>query len=111
MGNKLLGFWYTFYMVYTLSTTIKLSRGTKELLTDVLIRLESELGRRLSYDDVIRILIRRSGVRNPRLLLKLVEMKVPREVVEEARELLGEEAKLEEEVFRRRYRARYEYSS
>ena len=45
--------------MYILSTTIKVSRETKELLTKVLIKLESELGRRLSYDDVIKILVKR----------------------------------------------------
>lgn len=88
-----------------MSTTIKLSKKTKELLTDVLIELEGELGRRLSYDDAIRILIRRSRARDPRPLLKLMEMKVPGETAEEAHRLLREEAKLEEEIFRRRYRA------
>lgn len=44
-------------MKYTLSTTIKVSRKTKELLTRVLARLEAELSRGLTYDDVIRILI------------------------------------------------------
>jgi len=97
--------------VYTLSTTIKLSKRTKELLTDVLIKLESELGRRLSYDEVIKILIERGKTRNPRLLLKLAEMKVSRETVEEAHRLLEEETEFEEEVFRRRYRTRYECSN
>lgn len=91
-----------------MSTTIKLSRETKELLTDALIRLEGELGRRLSYDEVIRILIRRSGVRSPRLLLRLAEMRAPRRVVEEAHRLLEGEAELEEEAFERRYGARHE---
>ena len=93
-----------------MSTTIRLSKETKEMLTDVLIRLEKELGRRLSYDEVIRILIRRSRARNPRLLLKLVSMSVPEEVVKEAHRLLEEEVWLEEEAFRRRYRGRYEHS-
>jgi len=97
--------------VYILSTTIKISKETKELLTRVLIKLEGELGRRLSYDDVIRILVKRSKVRNPKFLLKLVEMEVPREIVRKAHELLEEEVKFEEEVFRRRYRARYGYSN
>ncbi|RLE64149.1 MAG: hypothetical protein DRJ47_08360 [Thermoprotei archaeon] len=93
-----------------MSTTIKISRETKELLTDVLIRLEGELGRRLSYDDVIRILIKRSRVRDSRLLLRLVEMKVSGKLVEKARKLLEEETALEEEMFRRRYRTRYEHT-
>jgi len=93
-------------MVYILST-IRLSRETKKLLTDVLIRLEDELGKRLSYDDVIRILIRRSKVRNPRLLLMLMETEVSEEIVEKAHKLLEKETEIEEEVFRRRYRAKY----
>jgi len=97
--------------VYILSTTVKLSKRTKELLTDVLIRLESELGRRLTYDDVIKILIRRSRIRNPKSLLRLMEMKVSKKVVERAHKLLEEEAKFEEELFRRRYSIRYKYSN
>ena len=96
-------------MVNTLSTTIKLSKETKRLLTHVLIKLENELGRRLSYDEVIRILIRRSKIRNPEPLLELMKMKVPKEMVKRAHELLEEEAELEEEVYRRRYCIRYEH--
>ena len=96
-------------MVNTLSTTIKLSKDTKRLLTNVLIKLENELGRRLSYDEVIRILIRRSKIRNPEPLLELMKMKVPKEMVKRAHELLEEEAELEEEVYRRRYCTRYEH--
>ena len=96
-------------MVNTLSTTIKLSKETKRLLTNVLIKLENELGRRLSYDEVIRILIRRSKIRNPEPLLELMKMKVPKEIVRRAHELLEEEAELEEEVYRRRYCTRYEH--
>ena len=40
-------------------------------------------------------------MRNPKLLLKLAGMEVPREIVRKAHELL-EEVKFEEEVFRRR---------
>jgi len=98
-------------MVYTLSTTIRISEKTKNILTKVLIRLESELGRRLDYDEVIRILIERSGFRKPELLLRLKEMRVPREVVVEARRILEEESKFEEEVFKRRYGFRYKRSS
>ena len=92
-------------------TTIRLSKGTKALLTDLLIELERELGRRLSYDDVIRILAARARARNPKLLQELVRMRVPGRLVEEARKLLEREAEYEEEAFRRRYRHRYERSS
>ena len=98
-------------MVYIVSTTIRVSRKTKNLLTEVLIRLESELGRRLDYDDVIRILIERSGFRNSNLLLKLKEMSVPEEIVKKAHEILERETKFEEEIFKRRYGLRYKYSS
>lgn len=95
----------------TSSTTIRVSEKTKNMLTKVLIRLENELGKRLDYDDVIRILIERSGFRKPELLLRLKEMSVPEEVVEKAHKLLEEESRLEEEVFKRRYRLRYKHSS
>ncbi|MEM2790696.1 MAG: hypothetical protein QW075_02500, partial [Thermofilaceae archaeon] len=88
--------------------TIKVSKETKELLTEVLVKLEEELGRRLTYDEVIRVLVRRSGVRNPSLLLKLADMSVPEEVVVEARNLLEGEMELEMGVFERRYGSRYE---
>ncbi len=98
-------------MVYTLSTTIRVSKRTKDLLTKVLIKLENELGRRLDYDEVIRILVERSGIRNPELLLRLKEMSVSREIVEEAHKLLEEETRFEERVFERRYGSRHKYSS
>jgi len=102
---------YILYMVCALSTTIRVSEKTKSMLTKVLIRLESELGRRLDYDEVIRILIERSGFRRPELLLRLKEMRVPRRVVVEARRILEEESRFEEEVFKRRYGFRYKRSS
>ena len=98
-------------MVYALSTTIRVSERTKKMLTKVLISLESELGRRLDFDEVIRILIERSGFRKPELLLRLKEMSVPREVAEKAHEILEREAEFEEEVFERRYGFRYKRSS
>ena len=98
------------YMVYILSTTIRISKRTKELLTKVLIELENELGRRLDYDDVIKILIERSKARRPKLLLKLKEMSVSEEIVGEARRLLGEERGIEERSFERRYGVRYKRS-
>ena len=94
-----------------MSTTIKVSKKTKDLLTKVLIKLESELGRRLDYDEVIRILIDRVRIRNPEYLRKLMRMSVPEEVVRKAHELLKEEARLEEGVFKRRYGSRHECSS
>jgi len=98
-------------MVYALSTTIRVSERTKKMLTKVLISLESELGRRLDFDEVIRILIERSGFRKPELLLRLKEMSVPREVAEKAHEILEREVGFEEEVFERRYGFRYKRSS
>ena len=97
-------------MVYTLSTTIRVSKKTKELLTKTMIKLENELGRRLDYDDVIRILIERSKTRRPELLLKLKEMSVPSEVAEKARELLRKERRAGEKLVERRYSARYKHS-
>ncbi len=88
-------------------TTIRITRKTKEILTRELIRLENELGRRLDYDEAIRILIERSRPRRPELLLRLKKMKVSEHIVSKAHEMLEEEAKLEEEFFERRYGARY----
>ncbi|MEM0459537.1 MAG: hypothetical protein QXZ31_06685 [Thermofilaceae archaeon] len=90
------------------STAIRVSKETKELVTEVLVKLEEELGMRLTYDEVIRVLVRRSGVRNHSLLLKLADMSVPEEVVVEARNLLEGETELEMGVFERRYGSRYE---
>lgn len=94
-----------------MSTTIKVSKKTKDLLTKVLIKLESELGRRLDYDEVIRILIDRVRNRNPECLRKLMRMSVPEEVVRGAHELLREEGRLEEGGFKRRYGFRHECSN
>ena len=90
---------YTVYIMYILSTTIRVSRRTKDLLTRVLIELENDLGRRLDYDDVIRILIEKSKVKKPELLLKLNEMSVSEEIAREARKLLEEEKRSEERFF------------
>ncbi len=92
-------------------STIRISKKTKDLLSKVLIKLENELGKRLNYDDVIKILIERSGFRNSNLLLKLKEMSVPEEIVKKAHEILERETKFEEEIFKRRYGLRYKYSS
>ncbi len=94
--------------MYTLSTTtIRVSKKTKDLLTKILIKLESELGRRLDYDDVIRILIERSRARKPELLRTLKEMSVSTEIAERSHRMLEEESRFEEEVFKRRYSSRY----
>jgi hypothetical protein len=98
-------------MVYTLSTTIRVSKKTKDLLTKVMIRLENELGKRLDYDEVIRILIERSMVRRPELLLRLKSMSVSEEISEKAHKLLSEERGIEEKSFERRYGTRYKHSS
>ena len=44
-----------------------------------------------------------SGSRNPRLLLRLVAKGAPEEVVREARKLLEDETRLEEEMLGRKY--------
>ncbi len=90
-------------MVYTLSTTIRISRETKKLLTDIMIRLEAELGKRLDYDEVIRILINRYRAKKPHLLMQLINMEVDREIVEKAHKLLREERVRERSIVEGRY--------
>ncbi len=93
-------------MVYTLSTTIRISKGTKKLLDKMLIELENELGRRLSYDEAIKILIERAKTRKrPELLLELLEMKGSEELSEKAQKILREERRREIEIYKRRYGA------
>ncbi len=94
-----------------MSTIIKVSGKAKNLLTRVLARLEAELGRRLTYDDVIRILIEKSSFRNPEFLLKLKGMSVPLSVVSEAHRILEEEVRLVEGAYERRYGIRYKRSN
>lgn len=90
-------------MMYALSTTIRISKETKKLLTDVMIKLEAELGKRLDYDDVIRILINRCRTKNPHLLMQLISMEVSREVVEKAHKLLREERISERSIIKGGY--------
>jgi len=90
-------------MVYTLSTTIRISKETKKLLTNIMIKLEAELGKRLDYDDVIRILINRCRTKNPHLLMRLINMEVSGEIVEKAHKLLREERISERRIIKRRY--------
>lgn len=94
-----------------MATTIKLSKETKKKLLEVKSRLEEELGRRLSFDEAIRILIEKSRPKEPGLLLRLAGMEVPGSIAEKARILLEGEADAEEEAYRRRYSIRYKRHS
>ena len=75
---------------YAKYTTIKLKKETKELLERVLIDFESELGTRLDYDDVIRLLVTKVTQR-PQLLLSLFQSPVKGHNTNEAQRLLREE--------------------
>ncbi len=90
-------------MVYTLSTTIRISKETKKLLTNIMIKLEAELGKRLDYDNVIRILINRYRTKNPHLLMRLINMEVNGKIVEKVHKLLREERISERRIIKRRY--------
>ncbi len=69
---------------------IRVRRETARLLERKLRELEDRLGRRLDYDELLRILVRRSAAR-PELLRALVENPVPGYSSEEAQGLLRRE--------------------
>ncbi len=69
---------------------IRVRRETARLLERKLRELEDQLGRRLDYDELLRILVRRSTAR-PELLRALVENPVPGYRSDEAQELLRRE--------------------
>jgi len=71
-------------------TTIRVRKETKRLLEKVLIDLESRLGRRLDYDELLRILAR-SAQAKPWLLRLLVERPVEGHDTDEAQRLLRSE--------------------
>lgn len=71
-------------------TTIRVRKETKRLLEKVLIDLESRLGRRLDYDELLRILAR-SAQTKPWLLRLLVERPVEGHDTDEAQRLLRSE--------------------
>lgn len=72
-------------------TSIRVRRATKELLDKLLIKLESKLGRRLNYDEVIRIIALQSLGKRSEYLLRLFENPVEGYDSLEAWRLLVEE--------------------
>lgn len=56
-------------------TSIRVKRETKELLEKLLVKMEYELGRRLDYDELLKIIATRilSGHKRPEFLAKLAE--------------------------------------
>ena len=73
-------------------TSIRVRKETKRLLEKVLIDLESRLGRRIDYDELLRILARDAQAK-PWLLRLLVERPVEGHDMDEAQRLLRSERK------------------
>lgn len=71
-------------------TSIRVKKDTKRLLEKVLIDLESRLGRRLDYDEVLRILARDAQAK-PWLLKMLMEEPVEGHDTDKAQQLLRAE--------------------
>ncbi len=71
-------------------TSIRVRRETRELLEKTLIDLEARLGRRLDYDDVIRILAQRARGK-PELLMLLTQNPVKENDTDKAQRLLRRE--------------------
>ena len=71
-------------------TSIRVRRETRELLQKTLIDLEARLGRRLDYDDVIRILAQRARGK-PELLMLLTQNPVKENDTDKAQRLLRRE--------------------
>lgn len=71
-------------------TSIRVRKETKELLEKTLIDLEARLGRRLDYDDVIRILAQRARGK-PELLMLLTQNPVKENDTDKAQRLLRRE--------------------
>ena len=85
-------------------TTIRISRRTKELLDRLVIELERELGRRLSYDEALKILLKRNlRAKRPELLLRFMSRRFSDETVKELHEILRVERARENEITQRRY--------
>ncbi len=91
-------------MVYILSTTIRVSRETKKELDKVLAILEKELEKRLDYDEVIRILIRRSRIlKKPELLAQFLVVETDEEESKIIQDMLRRERRRDLEIERKRY--------
>ncbi|HID41233.1 MAG TPA: hypothetical protein EYP33_03650 [Pyrodictium sp.] len=71
-------------------TSIRVRRETKQLLEKALIDLEARLGRRLDYDELLRLLATRARAK-PWLLRWLVENPVKEHDTRRAQELLRSE--------------------
>ncbi len=85
-------------------TTIRVSKKTKELLDRLVIELERELGRRLSYDEALRMLIERSlRAKRPELLLQFMSRRFSDKTVKDLQEIVRIERARENEIARRRY--------
>jgi len=85
-------------------TTIRVSKKTKELLDRLVIELERELGRRLSYDEALRMLIERSlRAKRPELLLQFMSKRFSDKTVKDLQEIVRIERARENEIAQRRY--------
>ncbi len=71
-------------------TSIRVRKDTKKLLERVLIDFEAMLGRRLDYDELIRILAIRAQSK-PQLLKLLLENPVKEHNTDTAQRLLADE--------------------
>ncbi|MCE4599761.1 MAG: hypothetical protein F7C81_06150 [Desulfurococcales archaeon] len=68
-------------------TSIRVRKDTKKLLEKTLIDFEVRLGRRLDYDELLRILVRRVQSK-PQLLRQLIESPVEGYDTDKAQQLL-----------------------
>ncbi len=71
-------------------TSIRVRKDTKKLLEKTLIEFEARLGRRLDYDELIRILALRTQA-NPQLLRLLIQNPVKNHDTGNAQRLLRSE--------------------
>jgi len=71
-------------------TSIRVRKDTKKLLEKTLIEFEARLGRRLDYDELIRILALRTQA-NPQLLRLLIQNPVKNHDTDNAQRLLRSE--------------------
>ena len=77
-------------------TSIRVSTETKKLLERLLIAMEARLGRRLDYDELLRLLaLEKLRGRKPGLLLALFERPVEGHDTGAAAELLRRERRLD----------------
>jgi len=72
-------------------TSIRVRCSTKEILKKIMAKIEEQEGRRLDYDELLRLLASRFAERKPWLLLKLFENPVDGYRTELAQSMLREE--------------------